>query len=113
MQFCERTDDIKLPRAKAQPTIPHSDVLKSYTRLLCLGKSDYEAIEPFCAGDEFFPLAFAIEVLLSCETLRQRFDQLGALRQRITAAEGTEPAHAERSWRHGDARSPRTSGFGH
>ena len=51
-------------------------MLKCYTGLLCQGKSDYEAIEPFRAGDEFFPLAFDIKVLPSCETLRQRLDQL-------------------------------------
>lgn len=85
MQFCERIDDIRLPRAKAEPAIPHSDVLKSYIGLLCQGKSDYEAIEPFRAGDEFFPLAFDIKVLPSCETLRQRLDQLGDLGKRITS----------------------------
>lgn len=83
-QFCERIDDVRVPGAKAAPSIAHSDVLKSYIGLLCQGKSDYEAIEPFRAGDEFFPLAFDIEVLPSCETLRQRSDQLGALRERIT-----------------------------
>jgi len=86
MRFCERSDDVGLPRAKAEPTIVHSDVLKSYIGLLCQGKSDYEAIEPFRAGDEFFPLAFDIEVLPSCETLRQRLDQLGALGGRIEDA---------------------------
>jgi len=84
MQFCQRIDDIRLSSAKAEPTIAHSDVLKSYSGLLCQGKSAYEAIEPFRAGDEFFPLAFDIQVLPSCETLRQRLDQLGALGERVT-----------------------------
>jgi hypothetical protein len=83
MRFCERIDDVRLPKAKAEPTIAHSDVLKSYIGLLCQGKSDYEAIEPFRAGNEFFPLAFDIEVLPSCETLRQRLDQLGTVREPI------------------------------
>jgi len=86
MQSCEGINDVRLPRAKAEPAIAHSDVLKCYVGLLCLGKSDYEAIEPFRAGDQFFPLAFDIQVLPSCETLRQRLDQLGAVREPITTS---------------------------
>lgn len=49
------------------------DVLASYTGLLCLGKSDFEAI----AGrqhDDFFAKALDIDTVPSRETLRQRMD---------------------------------------
>lgn len=49
------------------------DVLASYTGLLCLGKSDFEAI----AGrqhDAFFAKALDIDTVPSRETLRQRMD---------------------------------------
>lgn len=84
MQIHKQVDNVRLPGAKDDPIIPHSDVLKSYIGLLCQGKSQYEAIEVFRDGDEFFPLALDMKVMPSCETLRQRLDQLGLLGESLT-----------------------------
>jgi hypothetical protein len=48
----ERLDEIVLPERK-YPEIRHSDVIMSMIGLLCLGKPDFDAIEPF-REDEFF-----------------------------------------------------------
>jgi len=53
--------------------ISHSDVLKSYVELLCLGKSDYEAITDRIQ-DDYFKEALGIKRVPSAETLRQRMD---------------------------------------
>ena len=50
--------------------MPHGEVL------LCLGQSDYAAIEPF-RRESFFARALGLSRLPSEETLRQRLDQLG------------------------------------
>ena len=47
MKLHKQIDNVRLPGAKDDPIIPHSDVLKSYIGLLCQGKSQYEAIELF------------------------------------------------------------------
>jgi hypothetical protein len=54
--------------------ISHEDVSKSYLGLMCLGKSDFEAV----AGvreDDFFQQALGIGRVPSAETLRQRLDE--------------------------------------
>jgi hypothetical protein len=61
-----------LPR----PVLLHGEVLLSMIGLLCLGKSDYAAIEPF-RRESFFAQALGLSRLPSEETLRQRMDQLG------------------------------------
>jgi hypothetical protein len=53
--------------------ISHADVLKSYVGLLCIGKSDYEAITDRME-DEYFKEAVGIRRVPSTETLRQRMD---------------------------------------
>src|SRR5210317_2003578 len=53
--------------------IPHADVLKSYIGLLCLGKSDFEAVSGV-REDEFFQTALNIRAVPSTATLRQRLD---------------------------------------
>ena len=53
--------------------IPHAHVLKSYIGLLCLGKSDFEAVSGV-REDEFFQTAMGIGAVPSPETLRQRLD---------------------------------------
>lgn len=60
-----------------RPVMPHGEVLLSMIGLLCLGKSDYAAIEPF-RRESFFARALGLSRLPSEETLRQRMDQLGA-----------------------------------
>lgn len=53
--------------------ICHADVLKSYVGLLCIGKSDYEAITDRME-DDYFKEALGIRRVPSAETLRQRMD---------------------------------------
>jgi len=52
----------------------HLDLIKSYLGVLCLGKSDFEAIEGF-RQDSFFKNALSIKHVLSCSRLRQRLDE--------------------------------------
>ncbi len=53
--------------------IPHADVLKSYVALLCLGKSDFEAVNGM-REDEYFAESLAVAQVPSEGTLRQRMD---------------------------------------
>ena len=53
--------------------IAHADVLKSYVGLLCLGKSDFEAVSGV-REDEYFHTALGVGNVPSAETLRQRLD---------------------------------------
>ena len=54
--------------------IPDTELLRSYLGLLCMGKSDYEAVSSI-REDFYFQESLGIEQVLSAETLRQRFDQ--------------------------------------
>ena len=56
-----------------EPEISHGDVVYAMLGLLSLGKSDFDAIEPFRA-DTFFSQAMGMEKCPSSSTLRQRFD---------------------------------------
>ena len=70
--------DGRLPVSGGMKT---SDIVKSMAGLLCLGKNDFEAIEPF-RGDRFFREALTITQVPSAEWLRQRLDALaGELRE--------------------------------
>ena len=53
--------------------ISHFEVLMSYLGLLCLGKSDFDAISGH-REDDFFGHALGIEKIPSSETMRQRMD---------------------------------------
>jgi hypothetical protein len=70
-----RLDAMQLQGLK-RPALPHGEVLLSMIGLLCLGQSDYAAIEPF-RRENFFARALGLSRLPSEETLRQRLDQLG------------------------------------
>src|SRR5512137_1393061 len=67
--------DKLFPVPKGQ--IRTSDIVRSYIGLLALGKSDFEAIEPF-RQDRFFREALGIEKVPSSAWLRQRMEQLAA-----------------------------------
>ena len=54
--------------------IPHSDIIKSYVGLLCLGKSDFEAVENV-RSDRFFKESLDIGQVPSAARLRQRLDK--------------------------------------
>jgi hypothetical protein len=54
--------------------ISHADLLRSYLGLLCLGKSDYEAVTAM-RGDRYFKSSLGITNVPSAERLRQRLDK--------------------------------------
>jgi len=54
--------------------ISHSDLLRSYLGLLCLGKSDYEAVTEK-RDDDYFKSSLGITHVPSTERLRQRLDE--------------------------------------
>jgi len=63
----------KLPRLK-EGAISHADVVRGYLGLLCLGKSDFAAIEGF-RRDTFFRESLALSKVPSEPTLRQRLKE--------------------------------------
>ncbi len=78
-QCCEAAQvtaviDRKLPVSQGMLT---SDLVKSMVALLSLGKSDFEAIEPF-RGDRFFMEALGLSKVPSSAWMRQRLDAKGA-----------------------------------
>lgn len=66
---------VRLSRGNGQ--IADIDILRSYLGLLCLGKSDFQAIDGM-RGDDFFQQALGIGRLPSAERLRQRLDEAAA-----------------------------------
>ena len=54
--------------------ISNTDILRSYLGLLCLGKSDYEAITSM-RDDAYFKNSLGITNVPSAERLRQRIDE--------------------------------------
>lgn len=54
--------------------ISHADLLRSYLGLLCLGKSDYEAVTAM-RDDDYFKNSLGITNVPSAERLRQRLDE--------------------------------------
>ncbi len=59
---------------KGQDKISHTDIVRSMLGLLCLGKSDYEAITAM-RDDHYFKQSLGIRNIPSAERLRQRLDQ--------------------------------------
>jgi hypothetical protein len=74
----ERTDlgsrlsGLTMPGCR-EPKIVHGDIAKSMIGLLCMGKPDYDAIEPF-REVPFFRYSLGIDQCPSSPTLRQRLD---------------------------------------
>lgn len=66
--------DSRLPVSQGMKS---SDLVKSMVGLLSLGKSDFEAIEPF-RGDRFFKDALGLSKIPSSVWMRQRLDAKGA-----------------------------------
>ena len=60
---------------KRSGVISDADIICSWIALLCLGRSDYEAIEEF-RKDEFFKTAIGVETVPSSSILRQRIEAL-------------------------------------
>ena len=63
--------------AQGSDHIAEIDIIRSYLGLLCLGKSDYQAITAK-RDDEYFKQALSIGRIPSAERLRQRLDEAGA-----------------------------------
>ena len=61
------------PKFAVRSGVANSEILKSYLALLCLGKSDFDAIESF-RDNAFFKRALGLGTVPSSPTLRQRMD---------------------------------------
>ena len=57
-----------------QGKISHTDIIRSMLGLLCLGKSDYEAISTM-RNDDYFKQSLGIKNVPSAERLRQSLDE--------------------------------------
>lgn len=62
--------------------MPHADILASYVALLCLGKSDFEAINGF-REDAYFATALGLARVPSEGILRQRMDEHAPAYRRV------------------------------
>ena len=68
----ERLDAVMLPEHPF-PEISHGEVATAMIGLICLGKADFDAIEPF-RDDPFFLQSLDLNSVPSSPTLRQRLD---------------------------------------
>jgi len=57
------------------PEISHGDVVKAMIGLICVGKPDFDAIEPF-RDDPLFTTSLGLDVVPASPTLRQRLDSV-------------------------------------
>ncbi|WP_028585126.1 IS1380 family transposase, partial [Desulfogranum mediterraneum] len=73
-RYCDLAKATKRTIGDDRNVITHPDILRSYLGLLCLGKSDYEAITSM-RDDDFFAQSLGVSQVPSCESLRQRLDQ--------------------------------------
>ena len=64
--FRKRINDVS-PRSGG---ISHADIVRGYLGLLCMGKSDYEAITDR-REDRYFQTSLGLSVVPSAETLRR------------------------------------------
>jgi hypothetical protein len=81
----ERTDlaiDAEAVSSLRSDAMPHANMLSSYVALLCLGKSDFEAINGF-REDAYFAEALGLDRVPSEGILRQRMDAHAADYKRI------------------------------
>jgi hypothetical protein len=76
----EAVIDPKLPVSQGMRT---SDIVKSMVGLFSLGKSDFDAIEPF-RGDRFFREALGLAKVPSSAWMRQRLDAKGSELRELT-----------------------------
>lgn len=68
----ERLSETVLPYCR-EPKISHSDIIYAVTGLMCLGKPDYDAIEPF-RDNPFFTQSLGMSNCPSSATIRQRLE---------------------------------------
>ena len=84
-----RIDRVKLD-GRVRPAISHGDNVLSMIGLLCLGKSDFEAINAFeTESDAFFRLALGLDRVPSEPTLRQRLDTLATREAQLPGLVGS------------------------
>ena len=65
--FSKRLDKVALPDHPS-PEISHGDVAKAMIGLICLGKPDFDAIEPF-RDDPLFSTALGLDMVPASPTL--------------------------------------------
>lgn len=84
-QCCQaaQVDAVIDPRQPVSLGLRTSDVVKSMVRLLSLGKSDFEAIEPL-RDDRFFKEALGLSKVPGSVWIRQRLDARGAELRELT-----------------------------
>ena len=68
----KRLDEVVL-NDHPSPEISHGDVAKAMIGLICIGKPDFDAIEPF-RDDPLFATSLGLNVVPASPTLRQRLD---------------------------------------
>lgn len=73
-RHCDLTANVDRHIPLRRHGISHGDVLRSLVGLLCLGKSDFDAVENM-RRDRFFATALGISTVPSSVTLRQRLDE--------------------------------------
>jgi len=80
-KFRERVDAAD-SKGSRNGRIPNIDILVTVIGLLCLGKTDFAAVEEF-RDDEFFKRSLELKRVPSEETLRQRMDEMGISAENI------------------------------
>ena len=68
----KRLDEVVL-KDHPSPEISHGDVAKAMIGLICVGKPDFDAVEPF-RDDPLFATSLGLDVVPASPTLRQRLD---------------------------------------
>ncbi|MDD3618546.1 MAG: IS1380 family transposase [Desulfobulbaceae bacterium] len=73
-RFSDLPKQVAGKMTKGQDKISHTDIVRSMLGLLCLGKSDFEAISSM-RDDTYFKQSLGISAVPSVERLRQRLDE--------------------------------------
>jgi hypothetical protein len=75
-RFSDLPGQVARKMTRGQDKISHTDIVRSMLGLLCLGKSDYEAVAAM-RDDMYFKQSLGIRNVPSVERLRQRLDENG------------------------------------
>jgi hypothetical protein len=73
-RFSDLPKQVARKMTRGQDKISHTDIVRSMLGLLCLGKSDYEAVSAM-RDDTYFKQSLGISNVPSVERLRQRLDE--------------------------------------
>lgn len=87
-EFVKRCNRASVNPKCSQPQIKNGEILLTYIGLLCLGKTEFEAVKELEEDPECYKLSLGItRALPLAETLRQRMDGIrDSLRQEILRA---------------------------